>query len=184
MPHVISGPAYVLQHNIDTDQIIPAEYLTLVPTIADEYEKLGGYALAGLPEALYPARYIAAGSTKTAYPIIIAGRNFGCGSSREHAPIALGAAGCQVVVAESFARIFFRNCIATGELYPYDAAVPLSQILQTGDMVEIDFDRDELRARGQTFALKPLGEVKPVIDAGGIFDFARQHGLIAARSES
>jgi 3-isopropylmalate/(R)-2-methylmalate dehydratase small subunit len=52
------------------------------------------------------------------YPIIIAGRNFGCGSSREHAPIALGSAGCKIVVAESFARIFFRNAIATGELYP------------------------------------------------------------------
>jgi 3-isopropylmalate dehydratase small subunit len=184
MAKVISGPAYVVQNNIDTDQIIPAQYLTLVPTIPEEYEKLGSYALIGLPDALYPIRYMEEGSTQTKYPIIIAGRNFGCGSSREHAPIALGAAGCEVVVAESFARIFFRNCIATGELYPYDSTVPLSQEIKTGDRVEVDFDKDELRANGKTYALKPLGEVKPVIDAGGIFDFARQSGLIAAREES
>jgi len=184
MATVISGPAYVVQHNIDTDQIIPAQYLTLVPTIPDEYEKLGSYALIGLPDSLYPERYVEKDTTKTKYPIVIAGRNFGCGSSREHAPIALGAAGCQVVVAESFARIFFRNCIATGELYPYDSSVPLSEVIKTGDHVEVDFDKDELRANGKTYPLKPLGEVKPVIDAGGIFDFARQSGLIPAREEN
>jgi len=184
MPTVISGPAYVVQHNIDTDQIIPAQYLTLVPTIPEEYEKLGSYALIGLPESLYPKRYIQEGSTKSKYPIVIGGRNFGCGSSREHAPIALGAAGCQVVVAESFARIFFRNSIATGELYPYESAVPLSDVIKTGDIVEVDFDKDEVRANGKTYPLKPLGEVKPVIDAGGIFDFARQTGLIPARKDS
>ena len=181
MATVISGPAYVVQNNIDTDQIIPAQYLTLVPTIPEEYEKLGSYALIGLPDSLYPTRYVEEGATKTKYPIVIGGRNFGCGSSREHAPIALGAAGCQVVVAESFARIFFRNSIATGELYPYESAVPLSQEIKTGDQVEVDFDKDEVRANGKTYKLKPLGEVKPVIDAGGIFNFARQSGLIPAR---
>jgi 3-isopropylmalate/(R)-2-methylmalate dehydratase small subunit len=181
MAQVISGPAYVVQDKIDTDQIIPAQYLTLVPTIPEEYEKLGSYAMIGLPDSLYPVRYVEEGTTKTKYPIIIAGRNFGCGSSREHAPIALGAAGCEVVVAESFARIFFRNCIATGELYPYDSTVRLSETIKTGDYVEVDFDKDELRANGKTYALKPLGEVKPVVDAGGIFNFARQSGQIAAR---
>src|SRR6201996_2591232 len=183
MGKVISGLAFVVKDNIDTDQIIPAQYLTLVPTIPEEYEKLGSYALIGLPDSLYPVRYVEEGTTKTKYPIIIAGRNFGCGSSREHAPIALGATGCQVVVAESFARIFFRNCIATGELYPYDAAVPLSQEIKTGDHVEVDFDKDELRANGKAYKLKPLGDVKPVIDAGGLFAFAREKGLIPARAE-
>src|ERR1700721_1079373 len=116
MPKKLTSPVYVVEDNIDPDQIIPAQYLTLVPTIPDEYEKLGSYAMIGLPDSLYPTRYVEEGATKTKYPIIIGGRNFGCGSSREHAPIALGAAGCEVVVAESFARIFFRNCIATGEL--------------------------------------------------------------------
>src|SRR5271156_1124034 len=184
MANVISGPAYVVQHNIDTDQIIPAQYLTLVPTIPEEYEKLGGYAMIGLPDSLYPVRYIEEGATKSRYPIVIGGRNFGCGSSREHAPIALGAAGCKVVVAESFARIFFRNCIATGELYPYDTPGSLIDEIKTGDHVDVDFDKDELRANGKTSPLKPLGEVKPVIDAGGIFDFARQTGLIPAREET
>jgi len=183
MATVISGLAYVVQNNIDTDQIIPAQYLTLVPTIPEEYEKLGSYAMIGLPEGAYPTRYVEEGTTKSKYPIVIAGRNFGCGSSREHAPIALGAAGCEVVVAESFARIFFRNSIATGELYPYESTTPLSEVIKTGDHVEIDFDKDEVRANGQTYKLKPLGEVKPVIDAGGIFDFARQSGLIPARED-
>jgi 3-isopropylmalate/(R)-2-methylmalate dehydratase small subunit len=183
MATVISGPAFVVQHNIDTDQIIPAQYLTLVPTIPEEYEKLGAYALIGLPDSLYTTRYVEEGKTKTKFPIVIAGRNFGCGSSREHAPIALGAAGCEVVVAESFARIFFRNCIATGELYPYDTTVPLSEVIKTGDHVEVDFDKDEIRANGKAYPLKPLGEVKPVIDAGGIFNFAREKGLIPAQGE-
>jgi 3-isopropylmalate dehydratase small subunit len=183
MPTVISGPAYVVQNNIDTDQIIPAQYLTLVPTIPDEYEKLGSYAMIGLPDSLYPTRYVEEGATKSKFPIIIGGRNFGCGSSREHAPIALGAAGCEVVVAEGFARIFFRNSVATGELYPYESLGPLSEVIRTGDFVEVDFDKDEVRANGQTYGLKPLGEVKPVIDAGGIFHFARQSGLIPARAE-
>src|SRR5471030_2924980 len=181
MPTVISGPAYVVQNNIDTDQIIPAQYLTLVPTIPSEYDKLGSYALIGLPDSLYPTRYVEEGQTTTKYPIVIAGRNFGCGSSREHAPIALGAAGCQVVVAESFARIFFRNSIATGELYPYESEGSIIGAIKTGDHVEVDFDQDELRANGHTYPLKPLGEVRPVIDAGGIFAFARQQGLIPAR---
>ncbi len=184
MSKIISGKAYVVGDNIDTDQIIPAQYLTLVPTIQEEYEKLGSYAMIGLPDALYPQRYVEEGATKTKYPIVIAGRNFGCGSSREHAPIALGAAGCEVVVAESYARIYFRNSIATGELYPYETTVRLVDKIKTGDEVSVDFDKDEIRTPAGTFKLKPLGEVKPVIDAGGIFNYARQTGLIPAQPAS
>ena len=104
---------WLVLQNIDTDQIIPAEYLTLVPSKPDEYEKLGSYALIGLPDDLYPTRYVDVDAMKTDYPVIIGGQNFGCGSSREHAPVALGASGAKVVVAESFARIFFRNCVST-----------------------------------------------------------------------
>ena len=112
-PRVIKGKCYVTKDNIDTDQIIPAEYLTLVPSKPDEYEKLGSYALIGLPDDLYPTRFVDIDAMKTEYPVIIGGQNFGCGSSREHAPVALGAAGAKVVVAESYARIFFRNCVST-----------------------------------------------------------------------
>src|SRR6516162_412608 len=101
MQSVFSGAVYVVRDNIDTDQIISAQYLNLVPTIPEEYEKLGSYALAGLPESLYPARYVKNGKLDSEYPIVVAGKNFGCGSSREHAPIALGSAGCRVVLAES-----------------------------------------------------------------------------------
>jgi 3-isopropylmalate/(R)-2-methylmalate dehydratase small subunit len=180
MPEALTSPVYVVRDNIDTDQIIPAQYLTLVPTIAEEYEKLGSYAMIGLPDSLYPERFIPEGGLKTPYRIIIAGRNFGCGSSREHAPIAMGAAGVDVVVAESFARIFFRNAVATGELYPYDAAERLCDTVKTGDIATLDFDADTLTVNGRTYSLKPLGEVRPVIDAGGLFNYARQSGMIPA----
>jgi 3-isopropylmalate/(R)-2-methylmalate dehydratase small subunit len=182
MPNTITSPVFVCKDNIDTDQIIPAQYLTLVPTIAEEYEKLGSFALIGLPDDQYPVKFIHEGDLKTPYQIVIAGRNFGCGSSREHAPIAMGAAGVQVVVAESFARIFFRNCVATGELYPFDAKERLCDKVNTGDIGTLDFDHDTLTVNGVTYSLKPLGEVRPVIDAGGLFNYARQSGMIAAKA--
>ena len=181
MPNTITSPVYVCKDNIDTDQIIPAQYLTLVPTIAEEYEKLGSYALIGLPDDQYPVKFVPEGGIKTPYRIVIAGRNFGCGSSREHAPIAMGAAGVEAVVADSYARIFFRNCVATGELYPYDASERLCDKVKTGDIATLDFDNDTLTVNGTTYVLKPLGEVRPVIDAGGLFNYARNTGMIAAK---
>ncbi len=182
MSQTLTSKVFVVYDNIDTDQIIPAQYLTLVPTIPEEYEKLGSYALIGLPDDQYPADLVESGKAKTEYQIVIAGRNFGCGSSREHAPIAMGAAGVRAVIAESFARIFFRNCVATGELYPYDSHERLCDVLRTGDEATLDFAHDTLTARGKTYNLKPLGEVRPVIDAGGIFNFARKSGMIGAKA--
>src|SRR5205823_1247909 len=166
---------------IDTDQIIPAQYLNLVPTIAEEYEKLGGYALCGLPESLYPQRYVKENQLDSEYPIVIAGRNFGCGSSREHAPIALGSAGCKVVLAESFARIFFRNCVATGELYPCEVVDRLCDVLKTGDIVTVNLNEATVTVKGtgKVYSFKALGDVRPVVDAGGLFNYARQTGMIA-----
>ena len=180
MKSVFTGPVYVVRDNIDTDQIISAQYLNLVPTIAEEYQKLGSYALAGLPDALYPDRFVNPGRTKSDYPILVAGRNFGCGSSREHAPIALGSAGCKIVLAESFARIFFRNSVATGELYPCECADRLCDALQTGDVVTVDLDRAAvtIAKTGKTHPFKPLGDVRPVVDAGGLFNYARKTGMM------
>src|SRR6476620_3705465 len=182
MGKVISGQIFVVDDNIDTDQIIPAEYLTLVPSKPDEYEKLGSYAMIGLPDRY--GKFIESGEQKTRYPIIIAGENFGCGSSREHAPIALGAAGVTAVVALSYARIFFRNCSATGELYPIESVERLCDLFVTGQEVTIDITEEVIvnHTLDRTFSLKPVGEVVPVIDAGGLFDYARQTGMIAARS--
>ena len=184
MQSVFTGPVFVVRDNIDTDQIIPAQYLNLIPTVAAEYEKLGSYALCGLPESLYPGRFVQDGQLDSLYPIVIGGRNFGCGSSREHAPIALGSAGCRLVIAESFARIFFRNCVATGEVYPCEARERLCDTLKTGDIVTVDLDRETLtlQATGVVHSLKPLGEVRPVIDAGGIFNYARQTGMMPQAS--
>ncbi|MBV8586662.1 MAG: 3-isopropylmalate dehydratase [Verrucomicrobia bacterium] len=181
MSTTLRSPIYVVSDNIDTDQIIPAHHLTLVPTIPEEYEKLGSYAMAGLPDDLYPDKFITEGKTKTDYRIIVAGKNFGCGSSREHAPIALGAAGVKAVVAISYARIFFRNSVATGELYPYESQERLNDRFKTGDIAELDFDTDTLTIGGEKFSLKPMGDVRPVIEAGGIFNYARQTGMISAK---
>ncbi len=178
MTAIIKGKAYVVGDNIDTDQIIPAQYLNLVPTIPEEYDKLGSYALSGLPEGYPP--FVPEGQTKTPYSVIFAGRNFGCGSSREHAPVCLGAAGIQAVVAESFARIFFRNCIATGELYPIDLFERLCDWLETGEEVELDLDLSiiTIPKRRITVEIKPLGEAREVIDHGGLFKHARKSGMI------
>ncbi len=180
MTSVFTGPVYVVRDNIDTDQIIPAQYLNLVPTIPDEYEKLGSYALAGLPESQYAIRFVKEGKLDADYPIVVGGKNFGCGSSREHAPIALGSAGCRVVLAESFARIFFRNCVSTGELYPCESLERLCEVLKTGDVVTVDLDacKVTVQATGKTFTFKPPGDVRPVVDAGGLFNYARKTGMI------
>ncbi len=182
MQSVFTGPVFVVRDNIDTDQIIPAQYLNLVPTIAEEYEKLGSYALCGLPDSLYPQRFVKEPSLDSDYPIVVGGKNFGCGSSREHAPIALGSAGCRVVLAEGFARIFFRNCVATGELYPCECVERLCDVLKTGDVVSVDLDACTvtLKATEQVWKFKALGDVRPVVDAGGLFNYARKTGMIPA----
>src|SRR5262245_4162249 len=179
---VFKGPVYVVRDNIDTDQIIPAQYLNLIPTIPDEYEKLGSFAMCGLPDSLYGTRFVKQGAVDADYPIIVGGRNFGCGSSREHAPIAIGSAGCKVVLAEGFARIFFRNCVATGEVYPCELTQRLCDTLKTGDVVTVDLDKAtvSIEATGKACSFKPLGDVRPVVDAGGLFNYARQTGMIAA----
>ncbi|MGI5868637.1 MAG: 3-isopropylmalate dehydratase [Kiritimatiellia bacterium] len=173
-----TAKVYVVGDNIDTDQIIPAHYLNLVPTIPEEYVKLGSHAMAGLPETCPP--FIDDATGRTPYAIMIAGANFGCGSSREHAPVAIGASGCKAVVAQSYARIFFRNCVATGEVYPVESAANLAGEFKTGDEAELDVDGGTITrlSDGKAFPLKPLGAVAPVVAAGGMFGYARQEGMI------
>jgi 3-isopropylmalate/(R)-2-methylmalate dehydratase small subunit len=178
---IIRGTVYVLTDNIDTDQIIPAEFLNLVPTIPAEYAALGSHALAGMPDDAEP--FIPAGATTTPHRVIVAGRNFGCGSSREHAPIALGAAGIQAVVAQSYARIFFRNAVATGEVFPLESSERLCDAFATGDTVTVDLAACTIvnETRRASHTLKPIGAVAPVIEAGGIFNYARATGMISKR---
>ncbi|CAI9095758.1 OLC1v1031764C1 [Oldenlandia corymbosa var. corymbosa] len=176
------GVCYVVGDNIDTDQIIPAEYLTLVPSKPEEYKKLGSYALCGLPSSYQP-RFVEPDQFKSNFTIIIGGDNFGCGSSREHAPVALGAAGVAAVVAESYARIFFRNSVATGEIYPLESEGRLCEECKTGDVVTIELANNKLinHTSGKEYQLKPIGDAGPVIEAGGIFAYARKTGMIPSR---
>ncbi|XP_010516557.1 PREDICTED: 3-isopropylmalate dehydratase small subunit 2-like [Camelina sativa] len=180
------GLCFVLKDNIDTDQIIPAEYGTLIPSIPEDREKLGSFALNGLPK-LYSERFVVPGEMKSKYSVIIGGDNFGCGSSREHAPVCLGAAGAKAVVAESYARIFFRNCVATGEIFPLESEVRICDECKTGDVVTVEHKEDGSsllinHTTRKEYKLKPLGDAGPVIDAGGIFAYARKAGMIPASS--
>lgn len=185
MKPIIRGRAYVLGDNIDTDQIIPAHYLTLNPAIPEEYKQLGRHALSGVPEAEggLPKGHIPFHDPQTdrsPYNILIAGRNFGCGSSREHAPIALHAAGIEAVVAEFYARIFFRNAVNGGYLIPFECDQRLCEEIRTGDELEI-LTVDGLlvnQTTGDRWKLKPLGEIAPIIQAGGLFAYARQTGML------
>jgi 3-isopropylmalate/(R)-2-methylmalate dehydratase small subunit len=186
MQESITGKAYVLGDNVDTDQIIPAQYLTYNPSVQEEFRMFGKYALSSVPAAQsgLPKGHVPFHTTDefiSPYSIIIAGRNFGCGSSREHAPIALQAAGIKAVVAEFYARIFYRNSVNGGYLVPFESVDRLSERICTGDEVEINLADDSLtnKTTGETWKLKPLGEVLPILEAGGIFPYARKVGMLA-----
>jgi 3-isopropylmalate/(R)-2-methylmalate dehydratase small subunit len=187
MQSTITGKAYVLGDNVDTDQIIPAQYLTYNPSIPEEYKQFGKYALssvppsqAGLPRGHVP--FHTKDEFVSDYKIVIGGKNFGCGSSREHAPIALDAAGIEAVVAEFYARIFFRNAVNGGYLVPFECADRLCDRICTGDELRIDVAASTLAnlTTKETFALKPLGEVAPTLEAGGVFPYARKVGMLKA----
>ena len=186
MQSTVTGKAYVLGDNVDTDQIIPAQYLTYNPAIPAEYKMFGKYALSSVPAAQggLPKGHVPFHDSNdeftSPYKLIVAGKNFGCGSSREHAPIALAAAGIQAVVAEFYARIFFRNAVNGGYLVPFECDQRLCERVCTGDELEIDTAQSRLvnRTTGESWALKPLGEVGPIIEAGGLFPYARQVGML------
>jgi 3-isopropylmalate/(R)-2-methylmalate dehydratase small subunit len=188
MNQTIRGRAYVLGDNIDTDQIIPAQYLVYNPAIPDERKRFGRFALSGVPDAQagLPKGRIPfvdqtdEANTKSMFSIVVAGRNFGCGSSREHAPLALAEAGIQAVVAEFYARIFFRNSVNGGYLIPFESIERLIEKIATGDELEIDVGKHTLtnKTRDQTHALQPLGDVTPIIQAGGVFAYAKKAKMV------
>jgi len=186
MQTAIEGLAFVLGDNVDTDQIIPAQYLTYNPSIPSEYKMFGKFALSGVPAdglGLPKGRVPFHGPEDefiSPYKVIIGGKNFGCGSSREHAPIALAAAGIQCVVAEFYARIFYRNSVNGAYLVPIESAGRLIDQICTGDKVRVDVEAGELLnlTTGDKWVLKPLGEVAPIIDAGGIFEYAKKVGML------
>ena len=177
MKKTIRGTVYVLGDNIDTDQIIPAEHLVYSLSDPEERANYGRYALssvppeaAGLPGGHIP--FVPEGRTRSEYSIILAGRNFGCGSSREHAPFALREAGVQAIVAQFYARIFFRNCVNGGYLVPCESTERIIEQFETGDEAEIDLEHTLIRnlTRGTEHPLNPLGDILPILEAGDVFE--------------
>lgn len=174
----IVGRVYVLKDNIDTDQILTAEYLKINPATDEGYRELGQLAMCGLPEGSLP--FVDPETGTSPYQIVVGGNNFGCGSSREHAVVALGAAGVQAVISQAYARIFFRNCVSTGQLLPVTCRQRLCDELQTGDLVEIDPVNSTVICieRSINTKIDPVGELASIVEAGGLFAYARQAGKI------
>ena len=154
-----TGKVWVLGDDIDTDIIIPTEYLAL-PTVEDM--KQYGFS---------PLRPELAGQIQEG-DIIVAGKNFGCGSSREHAPIAIKAAGVSCVIAETFARIFYRNAINIG--LPIIECPEASKGIDEGDEVEVDFDSGMIynRTKGTEFKGQAFPEfMQKIIKAEGLVNY-------------
>jgi 3-isopropylmalate/(R)-2-methylmalate dehydratase small subunit len=185
MEKKVIGKAYVLGDNIDTDQIIPAEHLVYSTSDPEELKKYGHFALSsvppgqqGLPEGDKP--FISGNSYLSEFSIVIGGSNFGCGSSREHAPLALQVAGVKIVIAESYARIFYRNSVDGGFVIPYESPIKLNDKIKTGDIVEINLEANTIKdeTTGEVYKLNSLGDVFEIVQAGGLFEFARTSKMI------
>ena len=185
MNKVIEGVAYVLGNDVDTDQIIPAEHLVYSLSDPEERKNYGKFAMSGVPadQAGLPEGKISFtenGQSESKYSIIVGGRNFGCGSSREHAPACMEIAGVRAVVAESYARIFYRNSVDGGFFIPFESVKRMVKEIKTGDDLVIDLNKSNLtnRSSNKIYELKSLGEVIEIIEAGNIFEYARKTGMI------
>ena len=156
-----TGTAHRYGRDVDTDVIIPARYLNTSDAV-----ELGKHCLEDLD----------AGFVQKVQPgdILVAEENFGCGSSREHAPISIKAAGVSVVIAKSFARIFYRNAINTG--LPIMEAPDAVDAISDGDAVTVDADTGVItnETTGRTFQAQPFPPfIKEIIESGGLVESIR-----------
>ncbi|MCL5038997.1 MAG: 3-isopropylmalate dehydratase small subunit [Firmicutes bacterium] len=163
------GTAWKYGDDINTDVIIPARYLN-----TSEAKELARHCLEDLDAAF----------VKKMRPgdIIVAGSNFGCGSSREHAPLAIKAAGISCVIARSFARIFYRNAINIG--LPILEAGEAAERIQDSDRVEVDLEKGEIRnlTRGEIYHARPFPDfMRELITAGGLINYVRERAGGAAQ---
>jgi 3-isopropylmalate/(R)-2-methylmalate dehydratase small subunit len=162
MEKKIKGRVWKFGDDIDTDIIIPGRYLVLT----DEKE-LAGHVMEGLGSDF--SHKVQKGD------IILAGKNFGCGSSREHAPIAIKGAGVSAVIAESFARIFYRNAINVG--LPLLESKNISKKVSQGDEIEISIERGVLKDlnTGEEFEVKNLPEfMLDILNKGGLIPYLKE----------
>jgi len=147
--------------NIDTDVIIPGQYLKV-----HDYAELATHAMEGLDPNFHAK--VKDGD------FILAGRNFGCGSSREHAPIALSHSGIKAVLALSFARIFYRNAVDGAFLLPIEIDKDAYQNISEGDQIDIDIKTNEIKnlTTNKIYRMKPFSEIiGKIIEAGGLFNY-------------
>ena len=148
--------------HVDTDVIIPARYLN-----TPDHKELASHCMEDLDKDFKQ-------KSETS-KIIVAGRNFGCGSSREHAPIAIKASGIGVVIADSFARIFYRNAIDIG--MPIIECPAASAAVQNGDELIVDMDSGVITdvTTGETFTAAPLPPfIQEIVSCGGIANYVRK----------
>ena len=159
----MKGKVWKFGDDIDTDIIIPGRYLILRGE-----DELAQHAMEGLdPE--FPKKV-------NRGDVIVAGKNFGCGSSREHAPVALKGAGISVIVAESFARIFYRNAINVG--LPLLEAKDISKKVSEGDEVDIDMDKGILKDMNtsEEFEVKGLPDfMLEILNKGGLIPYLKEN---------
>ncbi|NLD06243.1 MAG: 3-isopropylmalate dehydratase small subunit [Synergistaceae bacterium] len=160
MKTTLTGKAWIYGDNVDTDVIIPARYL-----VTSDEKSLAAHCMEDLDDSF--AKGVIVGD------VIAAGNNFGCGSSREHAPIAIKGSGTSCVIAKSFARIFYRNAINIG--------LPILECAETdriakGDLLEIDLTKGTItnRTKGETYHAKPFPEfLRSLIGLGGLVPYVR-----------
>lgn len=163
MEKVMKGKAWKFGNNTDTDQIYPGIYVELT-----EMEDIKKHALSGSAEPKF-ADEVQPGD------IVVAGTNFGCGSSREHAAMTLKGAGVGAVLAESFGRIFFRNAINLG--LPVIVCPGISKCAQKGDEIRIDIETGEVTdvTRGKVLKTTPFSPyVLNILESGGIKNMIRK----------
>jgi 3-isopropylmalate/(R)-2-methylmalate dehydratase small subunit len=152
--------AWKYADDVNTDEIIPARYLN-----TSDAEELASHCM----EDADSGKFVAAHKPGD---VIVAGRNFGCGSSREHAPLAIKTAGVSAVIARSFARIFFRNSINIGLaiLESPEAA----EAIQAGDEVTFDLAGGTIESKGRKFTFEPYPpELQEIVAAGGLLPYVR-----------
>jgi len=158
----MKGKCWKFGDDINTDEIIPAIYLDVI-----DDKEMATHCMEGIDEQF----------TRKAQPgdIIVGGKNFGCGSSREHAPLAVRAFGIQCVVAESFARIFFRNAINIG--LPIAECPEAAREADEGDVLKVDFEAGIVTnvSKGAQHAFAPFPDhIRSIIEAGGLMAWVKQ----------
>jgi len=162
----IKAKAHKFGDNISTDDIIPARYLNI-----SDAKELAKHCMEGVDEEF---------SRKLGRPVatgdcIVAGKNFGCGSSREHAPLAIKEAGVSCVIAESFARIFYRNAINIG--LPILESKKASRRIDSGDEILIDLSRGKITnlSKKENYKVQPFPEfIQEIISAGGLMNYVKE----------